>query len=415
MGDAVNVAARMQALAKPGGVLISDATYRLIAPLVDVVDVGLLELKGKTNAVRGYEVAGLRYGATVRGLSGIRAPMIGRDVELGRLRQLFAIAKARQSRMASIVGEPGMGKSRLLGELRAEIDRTDPATRWVEGRCLSYGQTLPYHLVVDLVRSAIGVGPAADEPQVREALGRATRDLLGDSWAETYAYVGHLLSVRLEPELQARLSSLETEAVKRYVGSLLQLLRAMSARGPVVLVCEDLHWADAASVDVLVQFTQFVAELPLLCILTSRFERDAPGWRLVAGARDLFGDAFTEVRINPLSSDESRTLVAHLLQIESLPAATRDLILTKAEGNPFFVEEVIRMLTDRGAIVREGDRWVATAGVSTVEIPDTLQGLLLARIDRLPRESKRTLRVASVIGRQFAVTILERLLAARTS
>jgi predicted ATPase len=112
---------------------------------------------------------------------------------------------------------------------------------------------------------------------------------------------------------------------------------------------------------------------------------------------------------------DSRTLISNLLRIESLPVETRELILTKAEGNPFFVEEVIRMLIDRGAIVREEDRWVATALAAGIEIPDTLHGLLLARIDRLPQESKRTLRVASVIGRQFGVTILERLLDSRVT
>jgi predicted ATPase len=136
---------------------------------------------------------------------------------------------------------------------------------------------------------------------------------------------------------------------------------------------------------------------------------------LIAGARDVFGDALTEIRLEPLSLEDSRSLVSNLLQIDSLPAATRDLVLAKAEGNPFFVEEVVRMLIDRGAIVREGDHWVATDLVASVEIPDTLQGLLLARIDKLPLESRRTLRVASVIGRQFGVTILEHLLKPRAS
>jgi predicted ATPase len=287
--------------------------------------------------------------------------------------------------------------------------------RWIEGRCLSYGETLPYHLVLDLVRSLIGVSSSADESQVTEALQSVLRDLLGDGWAETYAYLGHLLSLRLTPEQQARLSVLEIEAIKRYVSSLILVLRAVSARGPVVLVCDDLHWADAASVDTLLQVLPSLAAMPVLCILSSRIERRAAGWRLIGGARDVFGDALTEIRLDPLSLEDSRSLVSNLLRIESLRPETRDLILAKAEGNPFFVEEVIRMLIDRGAIVREGDRWIATERVATIDIPDTLQGLLLARIDRLPQESKRTLRVASVIGRQFGVTILERLLEAKTS
>jgi predicted ATPase len=176
-----------------------------------------------------------------------------------------------------------------------------------------------------------------------------------------------------------------------------------------------VHWADTASTDTLLQLIPSVAGLPVLFILSSRPERTATGWRLMTGARDVFGDALTEIRLEPLSMDDSRTLVSNLLQIDSLPAATRDLVLAKAEGNPFFVEEVVRMLIDRRAIVREGERWVATDLVAGVEIPDTLQGLLLARIDKLPQESRRTLRVASVIGRQFGVTILEHLLKPRAS
>jgi class 3 adenylate cyclase len=415
MGDAVNIAARMQALARPGTVLVSGATHRFVAALVESVDVGPLELKGKSTAVQAYEVTGFKEGATGRGLGGIHAPMIGRDAQLARLRELFAVAKAGQGRAAALLGEPGIGKSRLLAEFRAYVERGDESARWIEGRCLSYGKTLPYHLVLDLVRSVIGVNTSASEPEVREALERTLRELLGDGWAEPYIYLGHLLSIQLDPEIHARVAGLDIEAIKRYVSSLVQTLRAISARGPIVLVFEDLHWADAASADALLALMSLSADLPVLSIMSSRSDRDAAGWRLVSGARDLFGDALTEIRLDPLSSDQARSLVASLLEIESLPQKTRDLILAKAEGNPFFVEEVIRMLIDRGAIRRENDQWIATASVAGVEIPDTLQGLLLERIDRLPTESRRTLRVASVIGRQFGVTILERLLEGRTA
>ena len=416
MGDAVNVAARMQALAPPGGVLVTAATHRFIAPLVDSRDVGLLEIKGKADAVQAFEVIRLKPGATSpRGLAGIRSPMIGRDDQLARLSALFSVARARQGRIVSVLGDPGIGKSRLLAEFRGAVEVVDPSARWVEGRCLSYGQTLPYHLVLDLVRSMFGVSASADEPETRAALGRGLRELIGESWAEPYAYLGHLLSIQLEPEMQARVAALPGEAMKRYVSSLATAIRAESARAPMVLVCEDLHWADPASVDTLLALLPLLADLPVVCITTSRVERSAEGWRLITGARDLFGEALTEIRLDPLSSEDSRTLVANLLQIESLPVATRELILTKAEGNPFFVEEVIRMLVDRGLIVRQDDRWVATAKVADVELPDTLQGLLLARIDRLPPESRRTLRVASVIGRQFGVMLLERLLEGKTA
>ncbi|MDP9319597.1 MAG: AAA family ATPase [Chloroflexota bacterium] len=416
MGDAVNVAARMQAAAPAGGVLITAATYKFIAPLVDATDAGALELKGKTETVRGYQVTGLRAGAvSARGLgSEVHSAMIGRDTQLARLDDAFAIVRARQGRVASILGEPGIGKSRLLSELRAHVAASDPSAQWIEAHCLSYGRTLPYHLVLDLVRSCIGIAATADEPEVRAALERRMKALFGEAWADPYTFLGHLLSIQLDPEVRARVSAIEFETVKRYVSSLIGVIRALALTGPVVLACEDLHWADASSVDVLQAILPLANELPLFIVATSRLDRESEGWRLVTAVRDIFGDALIELRLDPLSGDETRTLVANLLRVESLPLATRDHILEKSEGNPFFVEEVIRMLIDRGAIEREGERWVATARVSDVEIPDTLQGLLLARIDRLPPETKRTLRVAAVIGRQFGVTMLERLLEAKT-
>lgn len=416
MGDTVNVAARMQGMARPGGVLITSATQRFVSPLVEAVDVGLLELKGKTDAVQAYEISGLKAGAVrTRGLVGLSSPMIGRSAQLARLEEAFGVVQAGQGRVACVLGEPGMGKSRLLAELRERVDRIDTSARWIEGRCLSYGETLPHHLVIDLVRSVIGVTAATSEADVAEALETSLRNLLGESWEETYAYLGHMLSIRLAPEMRARVSLVEAETVKRYVSSLVGMIQAISQKGPIVLVCDDVHWADSASVEVLLQLLATITSVPVLFVLSSRVERASAGWRLIAGARDVFGDALTEIRLEPLSIEESSTLVSNLLTIEALPAETRDLILTKAEGNPFFVEEVIRMLIDREAIVREGDRWQATDRLAGVDIPDTIHGLLLARIDRLTHEGKRTLRVASVIGRQFGVTVLERMLLERTT
>jgi predicted ATPase len=148
----------------------------------------------------------------------------------------------------------------------------------------------------------------------------------------------------------------------------------------------------------------------VLFCFTARPDRDAHGWRLLAAARELEGARFTEITLNELTEADSQQLIANLLDIGSLPEETRRLILKKSEGNPFFIEEVIRMLIERGAIVRSAETWVAGSEIAAVEIPDNLQGLLLARIDRLPDDVKRTLRVASVIGKQFAVKVLEQVL-----
>jgi predicted ATPase len=174
----------------------------------------------------------------------------------------------------------------------------------------------------------------------------------------------------------------------------------------LILTLEDLHWADPSSVALLVDLLGLVNTAPILFNLVSRPEQSAPGWQLIGRARQLMGDSLTEINLRALSEAESRLLIANLLELEALPDAVRTLILSKAEGNPFFVEEVIRMLIEREAIVRQNGGWTAGSAMHKVDIPDNLRGLLLARIDRLPDDVKQTLRVAAVIGRQFPLNVL---------
>ena len=413
LGDAMNVAARMQSAAEPGSILITANTQRLVASAFDVEDLGEISVKGKAEPVHAYRVVGAR---TVpqrrRGLEavGLESPMVGRDDQIDRLRSLFAIAGAGRGRLCFVVGEPGIGKSRLLAEFRRWVEEEATAT-WIEGRCVSYGRNLPYHLLIDIVRSVLDIPFAAAEHDARRMLDTAVGELLGQAEGPDAApYLAHLMALPLRPDEEDR-ARLEPEVLQaRYAASIHRLLRALAARGPVVLVCEDVHWADPASVDVLRGLLPMAAQLPVLILAAMRAETDSVGWQLVTEARAVFGEALTELRIEPLSDAQSRDLVANLLEIESLPQSVRDLILARAEGNPFFVEEVVRMLIERGVIERRDDRWVATADIGRVEIPETLHGLLLARIDQLPEDAKRSLRVAAVIGRQFPVRVLERVL-----
>jgi class 3 adenylate cyclase len=417
MGDAVNLAARMQAAARRGTVLISENTYRYVAPVFDCLDLGEIEVKGKAEPVRVYEVQGPKaQPGRLRGLTGLESPMVGRDLELRTLLQLTAAVRAGLGRGAVIIGEPGLGKSRLIAEWRmaASNGATTPEL-WAEGRCLSYGQNLAYHLLGDLVRSLLGVPATADEPEKRTALHQLVAEYIGPAGAlEVYPYLGHMLLMQLEGEALERVRMLEGQAVQaQYLSAMRQLLRAIAQRRPLVVILDDIHWADPSSTDLLIKLLPLTSEVPLLFCFVTRPDRDAHGWRLVIAAREHAGAGLAELNLNPLTEADSRQLVSNLLEIEALPDSIRSLILKKAEGNPFFVEEVIRMLIDRGAIYKQGTSWAAGKEIGTIEIPDNLQGLLLARIDRLPEDVKRTLRVASVIaviGRQFSVRVLEQVL-----
>ncbi|HUR16269.1 MAG TPA: adenylate/guanylate cyclase domain-containing protein [Candidatus Limnocylindrales bacterium] len=410
LGDAVNVAARVQTSAEPRTVLVTANTMRFAADAFDFEDLGDIELKGKTEPVQLYRVIGIKaQPGRRRGLEsvGLSSPLVGRSAELESLRALFEVAVAGRGRVAVLIGEPGIGKSRLLAELRALI----PTATWVEGKCVTYGRTVPYHLVLDMVRSMLGISLSNSEAEERQIMTTRLRELLGDEASDVGPYIAHLLSLPLS-QVERDMVQVDPEMLQsRYVAAIFRVIRGHLAAGPLVLVCEDIHWADPASVEMVIQLMALMTTQPVLLILAGRNETDSPGWRLVTQVRTTMGDALTEIRLQPLSDDASRELVSNLLEIESLPEQVRDKILERAEGNPFFVEEVIRMLIERGAIVRSTNRWVADESITAVEIPETLHSLLLARIDQLPDDAKRSLRVASVIGRQFPVRVLERVLA----
>jgi len=424
MGDAVNLAARMQSAARTMTLLISEHTYRYVAPVFECTDLGPIEVKGKAEPVRVYEVRGPRADpGRRRGLeaAGLESPMVGRDAELHSLLQASHAVRAGLGRAVVVMGEAGLGKSRLIGEWKNAAPTPDPspargvgAIHWAEGHCLSYGQDLPYHLLIDLLRSLIGVSSAAGEAETLAAL-RACIDphAAGDINAEAYPYpyLGHLLAPQADDPAINPVKALDPQTLQtHYLTALRQLLLALAAHHPLGLILDDIHWADHSSVELIVKLLALTAEAPALFCFITRPDREAQGWKLVAAARDL-GTALTEIALNPLSEADSQQLVSNLLEVEALPDAIRTIILKKAEGNPFFVEEVIRMLIERGMILKQDGRWAATKDVETVDIPDNVQGLLLARIDRLADEAKRTLRVASVIGRQFSVRVLEQVLA----
>jgi class 3 adenylate cyclase len=406
LGDPVNVAARLQNAAAPGSVLVTAATRRLIGSGADFRTLGAIEVRGKSEPIEAFEVLRIdEHGGRQRGVPGLTSPMVGRAAELERLTELLDVVRAGRGRMAVVLGEPGIGKSRLLAELRGRAAQR--STSWHEGRCLSYGQALPFYLVSELVRSLLALpaeGGSADDVL------SAARELLDDEVERAGPLLAHLLSLRLSDAAEADIARLDPEALAgRYLLAVRSLVIA-AAHQPLVIVCEDIHWADPASVELLTKLLTIVGRIPLLLVCVSRPDRDAAGWQLIGSARDQLGEVLTELKLSALSQDDSRQLVANLLAIESLTGSARDEILRRADGNPFFVEEIVRMLIDRGAIRREEDRWMATPQVDQIEIPESIHGLLLARIDRLPHEPRQALRIASVIGRRFGTTVLQEIL-----
>ncbi|MGB8647724.1 MAG: adenylate/guanylate cyclase domain-containing protein [Anaerolineae bacterium] len=410
MGDAINLASRLQSAADPNSILISDNTRRLVAPLFEFEDKGKLEVKGKSEPVQVYRVIEAKKGAIkTRGIAGLASPMVGRRREFSTLMQITDDLRHGHGSVVAIVGEAGLGKSRLMAEWRkaVELQGGEPNIRWVEGRCLSYGASMAHHLSTDILRGLIGAPAGSSEEETRTALYKTVEQALGNDLKEVYPYLGHLLGIHLDDEMAARVKYLDGPVLQgKYIAATRRLLQALARSEPTIIVSEDIHWADPSSVELGLQVLPVVAESPLVFVFVTRQDKETPGWKLVSQSHEIAGAGALELYLAPLSDTDSKQLVSNLLEVESLPENVRQLILSKAEGNPFFVEEVIRMLIDRGGLKRQDGAWAVTREIQNIEIPDTLQGVLTARIDRLPDDAKRTLQIAAVIGRKFPVKIL---------
>src|SRR5215212_6852974 len=410
MGDTTNVAARMQAAAIPGTILISASTYHLVKELFEFKARGATMIKGKSTAIETYEVVATKaVPGKVRGLKGLASPLVGRDAEYKLLNDGLNEAREGRGAFVAVIGEAGLGKSRLLAEI-SESAKSGPQVAWLEGRALSYGQAVTYYPWRQIIREAIGAQEGEAPEVVREKL---YRDSACAAMTEDDSkYLEVMLSVESDATLKA-VAALEGDAlVDKITEATRCYLHARADLMPTVIVLDDLHWADSASLELLLNVAGLVEDRPLLIICLLRPDKDAPSWSAIESARSMLSERCTEILLEPLDAADAKELLGNLLYVEDLPESVRDLILNKAEGNPFFVEEVIRALIDSRHIVRENGHWRATREIVNVTIPDTLTGVLSARIDRLPENTKQVAQTSAVLGRIFAYRALAEVCAA---
>jgi predicted ATPase/class 3 adenylate cyclase len=416
MGDAVNVAARMEQTAEPGTVQISANTHKLVSSLFDFEPLGEIELKGKTEPVQAYRVLRARPGAVPeRGIEGLHSPLVGRDRDLLTLQTCLNELMAGRGQIVSVMGEAGLGKSRLVAEARKWLHAStsgfqSPALNWYEGRSYSYDASVPYAPFISLFTSLFGIAPEdKDTGEQKYAAVRAgvAQALPGyeDELAPLFAA---LLGIELSGEQAERVKFLEPPQMRaRIFAAVRALFEAMARTKPTVLVFEDLHWVDPTSLELLEQLMPLTDSVSLMLLALFRPIKEDPSWRFHEMASREYHHRYTPVALAPLDDNSARQLVANLLEIEDLPAKVRDLILTKAEGNPFFVEEVIRSLLDMKLVVRVNSHWRATRDIENITVPDTLAGVITARLDRLEEHTRQVAHTASVIGREFALDVLQ--------
>jgi len=393
-GEVANLAARLQSAAL--GVVVSGETHRLVRALVESEPLGLLSLKGFPAPVTAHLVTGLLPGPVPRGITGLSSPVVGRDREMTGLHQCSQELARGRGQIVSITGEAGIGKSRLKNELRENLPHH---VRWLEGRCQAFTQTASYAPIVQILRSVFQLG-GAEAPQVARTKLRVTlRSLVGNNYEQVHPAVAHLLGMEGEPG-QSHPAAMDPRALQsQLVLALRSIVESLVARGPLILTVEDLHWADAATIEILTVLSELTDLLPLMILVTSRSDHDGGSWDFRFQAQRNYSHRLTEFTLAPLPADESERLVENLLHVVELPEAIRGRILEQSEGNPFFVEEIIRTLIEEGVLRREAERWVAAGDVSRIAMPATLRGLIAARIDRLPAAAKAVLQRASVVGR----------------
>ena len=397
IGDTTNLASRLEQLAPPGGTVVSDATRRLVEGFFDLHALPPTAVKGKSGEIQAYEVVAERpVSGRIEALTESElTPYVGREAELNSLRAAFESARAGRGQLAFVVGDAGIGKSRLLHEFRRSLGDTPHA--WFEGRCASFARATPFHAVVDGVRRRSGIDDRDDEATMTAKLDRAEAEAGGDlEW--TLPFMRQLLSLPTgNPEVDALDAMTRRSESSRALQA--RLLRAASHE-PLVLVVEDLHWIDAASEEFLGFLADSIAAARVLLIFTHR-----PGYE------HPFGDRSFHVRIplQALSSQAMAAMVRSVLEAEELPAGLQQLISGKAEGNPLFIEEVVRSLLEEGVIAMDAGVPYLARDLAGIHIPNRIQDVLMARLDRLPEGPKHAIQIASVIGREFALRLLERI------
>jgi len=410
MGDTVNLAARLEDLSEAGEILVGEGTYRLTAPLFEFEALKPVKLKGKEQPVRVFRLVKARAvpGGQIRGIEGLSSPLVGRVSELARLNTIFDGVCQGEGGLISVTGEAGVGKSRLIAELCVTC-QIEGEAEWYEGRALSYAENASYLVTRDVLRHMLGIDMETPSAQAEMALRTELKELLPQQAAEIYPYLAHLLEIHLDEEATRRIKYLDGEALQRQIlQSVQDFILAKTSKIPLVLVWEDLHWADPSSVGLLEALLPLTQQCALLLILVYRPMPDSKIWAFHQNVNHRLGQAHNVMQLTPLTPEESRQLLDNLLGPDALPDKIRQLIITKAEGNPFYLEEVIRSLINRGVITRTDDDqgWVATAGLDDIKLPDSLQGVIMSRIDQLDPQIKRILQVASVIGRNFSYEVL---------
>lgn len=452
MGEALAVASRMESAAEPGTVLVSESTYRLARDHFEWMSLGEIRVKGISHPIVVYrpirpllsgEMEHISASLVTKAASegegesasvGLVYGMIGRKIEFNSLKNCVEELYTGRGGIVTVTGMKGMGKSFLVNQVRLHFARQNiliaaaqnkessrqqrdanlplnKPIRWLRGRCRSYGHLRPYSLWLDLMHDWLGSNPEEKTDTVQAALRMQMEAQWGSDVERDYPNLAPFLSAPAEETSSERARYQDAEVLKRqFFQNVREWVRQLASQGPLVISLADMQWADTTSIELLEYCLPLCDTDPILWILVFRQERNSPVWDLHHRLETEYPHRLTHLDIPALSTAETEEFIDQFLGPEALFPGTRELIIKKAEGNPYFIRELINALMAQGALISSGDGgYRQTRPVTSLDLPDSLQSLLMARIDRLSAGERRVLQMAAVIGSVFWLNALQAL------
>ncbi|MCA1845439.1 MAG: AAA family ATPase, partial [Actinobacteria bacterium] len=408
VGGTITTVARLASLAPTGTVLVEASTRRLVDPLFAWGDAHVLEDGGRLVA---FEAAAARpVSGKFRRLAQGRTELVGREHEVAAAARAVDSALAGAGGVLFVSGEAGIGKSRLVAELRHRFEAGPSAhgpPLWLEGRCVSFGQSLPYGPFRELLREWLGTSPQQPELRTRIALRREVSSLFGADGDRLHPLLASVLGLPLERDAAEALAGRAPDLLQTAIfEAVADLVERLATDRPVVVAVDDVQWADPTSVQLVEHLLATTETAAVLVVLSGRAEPDHASWELRETAVRRLGHRARELTLGPLDGGADARMLRSLLGVATLPRNIGG-VLQVAEGNPFFLEELIGSLVESGTLTRAAEGWHLQD--AAVEVPHTVEGLLQSRIDRLSHGSREVLTAASVLGRQFALELVEHL------
>ncbi len=408
VGDTVNLASRMEGLAEPGTTYLTENTYKLIEGIFRFEAMGKRRIKGKKETIRVYKLLSAKksvYRPRLGMERSIYSEMVGREEELNSLELLLLKTVNGEGSIVNIIGEAGIGKSRLIAELiKLKIKKR---AIFFEGKSISTGQNLSFHPIIDLLKQWALIGEDDIGSTALRKLEMAVEQICPEEVNEVLPFIATLMGMKISGKHKERIKGIEGEALETLM---LKVMRDLLVRAsdiiPLVIIMEDLHWADASTIGYMESLLSLVETQQILFINVFRPGHKNTSDRITETIKKRLPEYYIEIALEPLEALKSEMLINNMLNIKSLPHSVLDQIIERSAGNPFFIEEVVRSFIDEGIVILKGNRFRVTKKIETVIIPQTINDLLMARIDRLEDKTRNLVKIASVIGRNFFYKIL---------